>query len=77
MISKHTAFWSLCIVLALAAVSCTKNNKTPETPNEENGFNGGFGYVGGYSSHNVEFEQDWASQTGIQSVIGNTVPRYH
>ena len=68
MKSKHTVFLFLCIVLALSAVSCTKNTDTSK-PSEENGFNGGFGYVGGYSSHNVEFEQDWASQTEINLVL--------
>ena len=68
MTIKHFAFLSLCTLLLLATVSCTKDY--PEgKPNENNGFNGGFGYVGGYSSRNVEFENDWASQTEINLVL--------
>lgn len=66
--SKHPVIMSLCTVLLLAAVSCVKD-KTTETPSEENGFNLGFGYVGGYSSCNVEFERDWASQTEITLIL--------
>ena len=68
MTGKRFALLSLCTVLVLAAGSC-KKDKAPGTPTEENGFNLGFGYVGGYSSRNVEFEQDWASQTEISLVL--------
>ena len=53
-----------CILL-LTAVSCEKDNPLPGL---ENGFNAGFGYVGGYVSRNAAFEQDWSSQTEISLV---------
>lgn len=55
-------------MLILATVSCGKENAIG-TATEDNGFNAGFGYVGGYASRNVEFEADWASQTEISLVI--------
>lgn len=68
MLSKHLAFFSLCAVLALATVSCSKDNGTG-LGGENNGFNAGFGYMGGYASRNLEFEKDWASQTEINLVL--------
>ena len=67
MIRKPLRFLLLCAVLGVAAVSCTKDN-VGGVAAEENGFNAGFGYVGGYASHNTEFEKDWASQTEISLV---------
>ena len=60
-----------CIALLMAALSCNKeNNDTPAhgKPSQENGFNVGFGYVGGYASENQRFEEDWASMKEISLV---------
>ena len=60
-----------CIALLMAALSCNKeNNDTPAPgkPSQENGFNVGFGYVGGYASENQRFEEDWASMKEISLV---------
>lgn len=67
MRAKHLSLLPVCLALALAAVSCRKN--TPAEAGEHNGFNFGFGYAGGYASHNKEFEQDWSSQKEINLVI--------
>lgn len=55
-----------CAVLAaVATVSCEKENPVPGI---DNGYNAGYGYVGGYVSRNAEFEKDWSSQKEITLV---------
>ena len=67
MSRKFNHLLPVCIVLVMvAAASCEKEN--PVTPSLENGFNAGFGYVGGYTSRNAAFEKDWSSQTKIKLV---------
>lgn len=61
-------FFAAIVFYMLAAASCCHEPLTPEEPSEDNGFNMGFGYVGGFPSMNVAFEQDWASQTEISLV---------
>ena len=53
----------------LAIVSCGKENM--RVPSEENGYDCGYGYVGGYESMNINFEEDWASQKEISLVISS------
>ena len=66
MYKKTIPHLLLCTMLVMiAAVSCEKENPLPSL---DNGFNAGFGYVGGYSSRNAAFEQDWSSQKKITLV---------
>lgn len=59
----------MCRLLALTLVSCDKEKSpTPVKPTEENGFNGGFGYVGGFTSDNPRFETDWASMKEVSLI---------
>lgn len=69
MYKRFLSFLPACVALVLVAASCNKDKPVQyQTPSEENGFNGGFGYVGGYTSRNVDFERDWASQKQIELV---------
>lgn len=69
MVTRHLPFLGVCLMLAImAAVSCKKEGAGAGQPTEENHFNVGFGYVGGYTSRNKAFEEDWASQTEISLV---------
>ena len=75
---KHRFILAACLVVfSMTAVSCIKDRipgpgsgpgSSPGKPTEENGFNVGFGYVGGYVSDNDKFEQDWASEREISLV---------
>ncbi len=67
MFRKHILFLSACIVMLMTGATSCRKEKTPE-PNEENGFNGGFGYVGGFVSENQGFETDWASMKTIDLI---------
>lgn len=72
MMRKQRLCLSACLVLlTMAAVSCDKGNdpgRVSGKPSEENGFNAGFGYVGGFTSDNQGVEQDWATRKEISLV---------
>lgn len=63
-ISLQAAFAALLVMVA----SCDKQNPDNNQPGPDNGFNAGFGYVGGFTSENSSFETDWATQKTIQQV---------
>lgn len=67
---KHILFLSACFVVFMTAVTSCRKEKNPGgvTPSIENGFNGGFGYVGGFISENQNFETDWASMKTIDLI---------
>lgn len=64
---KKTLFFC-CLILA-ACVSCEKEDPSGSVkPTKENGYDGGFGYVGGFNSGNQRFETDWAKMKEIDLV---------
>lgn len=70
MFRKHILYLSACIVVfMMGATSCDKeDDPVPGKPTAENGFNGGFGYVGGFISENQNFETEWASMKTIDLI---------
>lgn len=70
MFRKHILYLSACIVmLMMGATSCDKEeDPVPGKPTAENGFDGGYGYVGGFISENQNFETDWASMKTIDLI---------
>ena len=66
MIKRHILLlWTGALLFAAALSSCKK-----DVPANQQGSTDkpSFGYVGGYSSLNTAFEEDWASQTEISLV---------
>ena len=59
MMRKHRFILTACLVVfSMSAVSCIKDRipghgSSHGKPTEENGFNVGFGYVGGFASDNL------------------------
>ena len=63
---KFLYFLLLCMPLLAMLSGCSKDKTV--SPSAENGFNAGFGYVGGFPSRNAAFENDWASQKEVTLV---------
>ena len=74
MMRKHRFILTACLVVfSMSAVSCIKDRipghgSSHGKPTEENGFNVGFGYVGGFASDNQTFEKDWASMKEVSLI---------
>ena len=71
MMRKHRFILMACLVVfSMSAVSCIKDRIPHHAgkPTEENGFDVGFGYVGGFASDNQTLEKDWASMKEVSLI---------
>ena len=69
MFRKTCFLMTVGVVFAtIASTSCQKGNPIAKNPSEDNGYDIGFGYMGGYASRNTAFEADWSSQKEISLV---------